>query len=157
MVFWVSPPLNANVLFCKFVLNLTPYMTKLKVLVWFFPLLYRQLYYMEKRDGHGFWDMDMGHGPLCWMWIVWRKVLNSDEVKVNGGDASLWRRKITYVVTRSWILNFGITSFRIFTFMFSEIWLNLSMEDHHFGYITKLTPPPQLVLQLGNQPFFWLY
>jgi len=33
MVFWVSHPLNANVLFCKFFSNLTLCMTKLRVLV----------------------------------------------------------------------------------------------------------------------------
>jgi hypothetical protein len=29
-VLWVSPPLNANVLFCRFILNLTRFMTKLR-------------------------------------------------------------------------------------------------------------------------------
>jgi hypothetical protein len=36
-VFWVSPPLNANVPFCRFILNLTRFMTKLRVLVLCFP------------------------------------------------------------------------------------------------------------------------
>jgi hypothetical protein len=147
MVFWVSPPLNANVLFCKFVLNLTRYMTKLRVLVPCFPLLYRQLYYMEKWDGHGSPVLDVDcvkeSGELRWSQSEW-------------GGCKFVKKEITYVDTRSWILISGITSFKICTFIFSQIWLNLSMEDH-FGYITKLkpnTPPPPPVLQLGNQPFF---
>jgi hypothetical protein len=37
MVFWVSPPLNANVFFCKFFFNLALFMTKFKLLVLSFP------------------------------------------------------------------------------------------------------------------------
>jgi hypothetical protein len=33
----------------------------------------------------------------------------------------------------------GCLIFEVSYFACSQIWLNLPMDDHHFGYITKLT------------------
>jgi hypothetical protein len=40
----------------------------------------------------------------------------------------------------------GCLIFEVSYFASNQIWLNLPMDDHHFGYITKLTKKRQLNL-----------
>jgi hypothetical protein len=160
-LFWISPPLNANVLFCKFVLNLTPL-------------------YDQTQGSRAVFSITLQttllHGKMRWTWILrygygtWIPVLDVDCVKESvelrwsqseWGDASLWRSNISYVDTRSWILISGITSFRIFTFIFSQIlaksfcgrsplWLHHKIENNPL----PLPPPPKACVATWQPAFF---